>query len=70
MHIPHEDLQDAQRWAEHAAADEEAELTSRRMLEDAEAHAQRAAEDAEAEHAYEAMCAEPDRVTAVETDVF
>ena len=32
--IPREDQQDAQRWAEQAAADEEAELTYRRMLED------------------------------------
>jgi hypothetical protein len=70
MDIPNADLQDAQRWAEQAAADAEAELTYRRMLEDAEAHAQRAAEDAEAEHAYTAMCAEPERVTHVETDLF
>ena len=35
MHtIPNTELDDAQRWAEEAAADEEAELMYRRMLED------------------------------------
>lgn len=34
QNIPNPDLYDAQRWAEDAAADEEAELLYRRMLED------------------------------------
>ena len=50
MHnIPNADLDDAQRWAEEAAADEEAELTYRRMLEDEEHRAEQAAAALEAE---------------------
>lgn len=49
QHIPNADLYDAQRWAEDAAADEEAELTYRRMLEDEEHRAEQAAASIEAE---------------------
>lgn len=53
MPIPREDLQDAQRWAEEDAADEEAELMYQRMCDDATRYAEIAAADAEAEAAYE-----------------
>ena len=49
QYIPNADLYDAQRWAEEAAADEEAELMYHRMLEDEERRAEQAAADVEAE---------------------
>lgn len=53
MNIPHADLYDAQRWAEDAAADEEADLAYQQMCDDATHYAEQAAADAEAEAAYE-----------------
>lgn len=66
QNIPNPDLYDAQRWAEDAAADEDAELTYRRMLEDDEHRAEQAAADVEAEAAYQAL----DEADAVDTDLF
>ena len=51
---------------EQAAADEEAELTYRRMLDDANTYAEIAAADADAEAAYEDL----DEAEAMDTDIF
>jgi hypothetical protein len=66
QHIPNPDLSDAQRWAEDAAADEDAELTYQRMCEDANRYAEMAAAEAEAEAASHAL----DEADARETDLF
>lgn len=66
QNIPNADLYDAQRWADDAAAEAEAELAYQQMLDDATRYAAQAAADAEAEAAY----ADLDEAEAMDTDIF
>lgn len=66
QNIPNADRYDAQRWAEDAAADAEAELAYQQMLDDATRYAEHAAADAEAEAATEDL----DEAEALDTDIF